>query len=469
VVDLSLCARLPHNMQLNVRVVVINNLHGDLPNQLMQLLHVNRSIHTLVFRHILNDSLHVFMQQLCKTLLHYPALTFIDMNGMTLPHSYVKHITHLLAHRSSHIQNLSIVYRCLNFDDIAPIFKSLEQNTRLTALDLSSHYYHTDAIELVDMLRVNKTLTQLNLSNMHLHSQGVQNICQVLTHHNTTLRWLDLTNNYGMTETAIAAIGECITKNKHITTLHLAHVNLNTNKIAIIAQAMKHNSTITRLDVSDNRIHDGGAFVAMADMLTVNATLTDLQIGDNYINMTGGKAFIDALCVNKSLRVLNVGYIDDPIMSDTMHLSTRFNMSSFARVFTWNTSLTSINLERNNLSSSLGALTDALVTNRRLQHLILDYNHITDSGMQAVATMLEHNTALKKLELSFNRLCEQSIQRLGDSLKKNQTITFLAMSCDSSTYQSRNYQCLQQLLDKSVYTAAYSPDGPVHIKRRGWC
>ena len=72
-----------------------------------------------------------------------------------------------------------------------------------------------------------------------------------------------------------------------------------------IAQALHHNSTLKRLDLSQNSISDAGA-VAIAQALHYNSTLEWLNLSDNSIGDTGAIALARGLHCNHTLKWLNL-------------------------------------------------------------------------------------------------------------------------------------------------------------------
>ena len=99
-------------------------------------------------------------------------------------------------------------------------------------------------------------------------------------HHNSTLRKLDLSNN-----------------------------NISNAGAVALAQALHHNSTLRKLDLSNNNISDGGA-VALAQALHHNTTLESLGLStnntsNNAIGREGTHQLVQALTVNTSITKVN--------------------------------------------------------------------------------------------------------------------------------------------------------------------
>jgi len=75
----------------------------------------------------------------------------------------------------------------------------------------------------------------------------------------------------------------------------------------IIAEFLKDNKELTRLDLARNSIADAGAR-ALAAALRENTKLEYLNLESNVVAEKGGKALCEAVAVNSSLSYLNVMY-----------------------------------------------------------------------------------------------------------------------------------------------------------------
>ena len=79
----------------------------------------------------------------------------------------------------------------------------------------------------------------------------------------------------------------------------------------IIAELLKANTTVSRLDLARNQIADAGA-CALALMLEQNKTLEYLNLESNTFGERGGDAFLAALAKNESVQYLNLMYNSVP-------------------------------------------------------------------------------------------------------------------------------------------------------------
>jgi len=79
----------------------------------------------------------------------------------------------------------------------------------------------------------------------------------------------------------------------------------------IIAELLKSNTEVKRLDLARNQIGDAGA-CALAAMLAANATIEYLNLESNTFGERGGIAFCEVLGANSSVQYLNLMYNSVP-------------------------------------------------------------------------------------------------------------------------------------------------------------
>lgn len=79
--------------------------------------------------------------------------------------------------------------------------------------------------------------------------------------------------------------------------------NIGDKGAIALADMLRHNRTLTRIELSFCDIHDAGA-IALADSLANNTTLKYLDLGENRICDAGAIALAKALEINTTLTVL---------------------------------------------------------------------------------------------------------------------------------------------------------------------
>ena len=101
------------------------------------------------------------------------------------------------------------------------------------------------------------------------------------------------------------AIAEALRGNRVLTKLDLSYNGLNAEAGRALASALRVNAVLKTLNLMYNEIGDEGA-AALASALLVNGVLTNLNLFDNSIGPTGATALADALCVNGVLKRLDI-------------------------------------------------------------------------------------------------------------------------------------------------------------------
>jgi hypothetical protein len=185
-----------------------------------------------------------------------------------------------------------------------------------------------------------------------------------------------------------------------------------------LADALKVNTTVAMLDLSETSIGEEGA-KALADTLKINTTLTALNLGWNEIGAEGVAALAEALQVNTTLTELNlcfteIGPVGAAALADAMKI---------------NTTLTALNLFGSEVGAEgAAALADALKINRTLTALDLAANEIGAEGAAALADLLKVNRTLTTLRFMERGIGVEGLLAVADALKVNNTLTELALT-----------------------------------------
>ncbi|CAF1527230.1 unnamed protein product [Adineta steineri] len=155
-----------------------------------------------------------------------------------------------------------------------------------------------------------------------------------------------------------------------------------------LADALKINQAITRLDLTRNNIGPQGA-QHLADALKINQTLKILSLSDNTIGEEGACYLSDALKINKTLV--------------TLHLHGNRINDKGAQCFA---DMMMINQVTHNFIT---------LTKLNLRSACIDFE-----GAQFLGDALRSNRTLTELDISFNRIGDDGAQYLGNGLKNNQ-------------------------------------------------
>ena len=223
-----------------------------------------------------------------------------------------------------------------------------------------------------EILEPNVPLESLNLMGCDIGVQGTRWIADALKR-NTHLERLDLNKN--SVEDGVSYLGPMLKENSHLKSLTLAFMNsISDNGIKELAEGLKENEALTLLDLRDNEIGVEGA-KELAEVLRFSSPLAHLFLSENRnIKTEGALELFSALVSNDQL--------------ETLHLSSC------------------------RLSPDVGpAIYSAL-------------NHFPKEG--EVASL----SVLKELDLSFNSLGSKGAEMIGKGLRRNKELLFLNLNAN---------------------------------------
>ena len=234
---------------------------------------------------------------------------------------------------------------------------------------------------------------------------------------NTTVTKLDLSCNF-IGDSGAAGLAEALKYNTTLTVLNMSNNGIGDAGAAGFAEALKYNTTLTVLNMSNNGIGDAGA-AGLAEALKSNTTLTELMLEINSIGAASAAGLAEALKSNTTLTVLNMS---DNAIDDA-------GAAGLAEALKSNTTLTVLNMSNNGIGDA-GAvgLAEALKYNTTLTVLNMSNNGSGDAGAAGLAEALKSNTTLTVLNMSNNDIDDAGAASLAEALKSNTTLTVLDMS-----------------------------------------
>ena len=159
------------------------------------------------------------------------------------------------------------------------------------------------------------------------------------------------------------ALCELLKSSHSLQHLDIDQNNLSSESVASIITGLSHNSSLTKLDISNSHFSMANVNI-LASVLKdhSNCTLTRLDLRDCHISSEGAVELAAALCKNSTLK-----------------------------------------------------------------HLYLNRNPIGVEGASSISDMLQHNTSLKVLHLCDDSVGEEGVHQLINSLKHNQTLRQLSL------------------------------------------
>ncbi|KAI9349264.1 hypothetical protein DFJ73DRAFT_409939 [Zopfochytrium polystomum] len=196
----------------------------------------------------------------------------------------------------------------------------------------------------------------------------------------------------------------------------LKHYGLGPKGAQAIAYVLEGNNTLAHLDLSDNWIESGGAFIGRS--LQINRTLVHLNLANNRLGLQSGVELAEMLAFNACLKtlILTGNLLGD---KEAAHLADGIKQ---------NTTLQVLNLSRNRIGD-LGAIAlgAGLVSNDSLRELDLTWNEIRARGFAGFFSHLKENGGLARLSIQENGIGD-STQAIGAYLVKTNAIQQLNLS-----------------------------------------
>ena len=252
---------------------------------------------------------------------------------------------------------------------------------------------------------------------------------------NSTLQKLDLSCNKIRTKN-VKKLAMSLKFNSALRTLHLRHAKITYEGAEDLASALMTNSTLQRLDLSSNEIEDDGA-KSMATAFELNSTLQDLNLASNHILRQGAKALAAALMTTSTLQKLDL--CSNKIQDD--------GAECFAKALESNSTLQDLYLANNQIGN-VESLGRAIASDScALRGLNLTSNKI--ASVNTLAAALELSSSLCRLNLSKNDV--RDVKALGEALKTNTSLRVLDLG-HNKIETSEASQLVMALKDNGTLT-----------------
>ena len=168
----------------------------------------------------------------------------------------------------------------------------------------------------------NSTVERLNFNSNHAHP-----VLTKVLHHST-----HQSPNKKISDAGATALAQALRHNSRLVKLDLSNNSVSDVGATAVAQALHHNSTLGELDLSNNSVNNAGA-TALAQALHHNSTLLQLDLSNNNITNAGATALAQALHHNSRLGCLNLSGNDAIYEKGTHELVRALTVN--ARVARW--------------------------------------------------------------------------------------------------------------------------------------
>ncbi|XP_072891766.1 NACHT, LRR and PYD domains-containing protein 3-like isoform X1 [Hemitrygon akajei] len=229
-----------------------------------------------------------------------------------------------------------------------------------------------DCAVLSHVIGLCDTIKHLNLGNCHIQCEGIERLgpglhkCQELS-----LGGTELGDSGVKLVSAAVRNPEC-----KIQKLQLRDVGLTDSGAKDLASALSTNPSLTKLDLSANKLGDSGVKLVSAALRSPECKIQKLWLHNVGLTDSGAKDLASALSTNPSL--------------------------------------TELDLSDNKLGDSGVKLVSAALRNPKceIQKLVLENVSLTDSGVDNLVSALSANPSLMDLYLTSNSLTDGSVPAL---------------------------------------------------------
>lgn len=195
-------------------------------------------------------------------------------------------------------------------ENVGRLIEALESTTSIHTLELRS-LQASNCAGAAKFLKTNKSISCLKLKEVDVDVDG---ICRALCE-NTSVKKLEL---FECSSPCCRSLGEMLTKNTTLQELcmnrcYLGVVESSEDIEYFLGVVSRHNATLCKMDLSNNRLHDGLWYGLLCDVVRNNASLKSILYGNNLVlgdanNVGKRREMIEALRENGVVVEYHDGY-----------------------------------------------------------------------------------------------------------------------------------------------------------------
>jgi hypothetical protein len=258
--------------------------------------------------------------------------------------------------------------------------------------------------------------------------------------------------------------------------------NINTSSFMLCLSVLEMTDTVESIRLGKSiGVH---GMKHMCDRLENNTSVTtiiiDYTIDIETIQILG--KFLETNTTIKTLKMMNYAVEFKAIKMLCQYLKNNYTITNItllcagfgtkgAQILPWiiKSPLESLNISGNTIGGS-GAkmLSECLMGNTSLTHLILVKNSVDDAGMAAITNMLKINKTLTHIDLNENPISDKSIKNIVDMLNNNMTLTSLFLNKSkisagklNQLYYTKNFSVTNML---NMCVTSCSMNNPLLVK-----
>lgn len=204
------------------------------------------------------------------------------------------------------LQGLYLSHCQMSHEALAMLSKALEQNTRLTRVDLHGNGFGNEDLQtLCEALASHQSITHLDFSEQAFTSAGTEIFATLLNESDQSGKIISLIlDDNKIDSVGLLPLCESLKTNKWLQELSLNQNLIDDSGASMLGEMLQANNTLTKLDVRGNLINDTGA-AHLGEMLKSNRTLTKLDVrGNTGMTVNALSDLANALRKNNTLMEL---------------------------------------------------------------------------------------------------------------------------------------------------------------------
>ena len=357
-----------------------NNIDSDAANDIAIVLSCNCKLKRLYLQ---GSNLKVDgVIKIAKGLRGTASLITLNVSNNDISDEAADDIATIFSHNSK-LQVVELHGNMFQHIGITKMAKALQTISTLTVFSISDNRIGSKAAkDIAIVLNRNTKLKVLCMGKNCLEDHGITEIMNALQN-SLTLRILDISQN-NINQNAVKDIAAILYQSTQLCQLYLGK-NCLQNGIMEIMHSLRNITTLTVLDISENRITDEAADM-IAAVLSSNIKLQELYVGGNNLQATGVVIITRALKCTVTLEVINFSNnnIGDEAANDV------------SAVISHSTKLRSLHLVGANINvPGILKIAKALQTISSLIVLNISNNKISGEAVQEVTDILSSNSRLQ--------------------------------------------------------------------------
>jgi len=224
--------------------------------------------------------------------------------------------------------------------------------------------------------------------------------------------------------------------------LNLPNFTLSKNEGYVLADSLKSNKSLTHFQLNHLKNIDSAAMESFSKALCVNKTLRVLDLGFNEIENFGIQILFGSLEFNVGIEELN-------LCNNSLNAASCF---ALVKALKNNTSLKTLKLQGMSIGpKTCEDIAKLLEENHSLLNLDLSFNYIGPNGGIALALALQVNTTLQSLNLEGNKLGLAGGQALANVLSINKSLMLLNLQDTGKNLTYFGDMCPHHFIDQTVY------------------